>query len=837
MTDDQVLNIGKASIFSFSANPTWLPQIYPNYNQAAGPANSIAGKPIPTNKWFSPLFWWTNDLDYDPFPAATHNVPDLKTGTAIPLRPMPAMYQVSPWGLMLTYSPKYVSTICAASGDMPNCGWPQDSSPNACNISTYWDFDRTPCSTFVSMTISVDQLLVDKVQQPFFVSVSDYGDWDATLKWDDGNRQLQLTVLAGSPMIYGTASGGELEFQLPPGWDHRDQPSRQLLPITFYDGQGNKLGETWEGATTVPNLAASTDGILGLSFATQAGNTIYYAIYAPKGTTWSFTQGVNAFPPTVGRESNLSTLKSTNLAASHQPIQFAVAVLPAPASGVDFPVKALQAFANAAGFPVSGTSFSWDSWDANSSTITAHYTFNVQPFTSTLPSSNPSVITTLFKPHQKLMPDAPYLLNEAGEPYSYDSPRGPLKVVQLPVNSTAETAQYSVTYPYYGYVPVLPEPQLTSDELANLKTYLSADSSQTTGGINDFLTEVQPDAYSTGTKLYYKLMQMVFWLQQVQQIDTIPNWRNSTQSISPTEAIQGLINFLKGDLEAFFSATRPPELAYQWHYFNSSASDVSGFEQTSLSPDEILPELFPCPNNADCNPPGDPLLSSLQTGPYWKLTQQDLIDAQAAKQNPYIVLRKLDFTVNSSANSGPATDMLMHLAYKQINQSSGLPNVNIYAFFAPSSKQAAPDDFASWTQCVWTTEQTQGAIGLHPYSSCGIGSYTDYSTETPWRLINIPYNGTSSADPNLIPAGTFDIMLVFDCGANCTDFPNMCGSGTIPPNVGPNTPWVGWELVIGPVHFQGKPYKFIAYNSGWNSLLGNASWYGSIENLSDHHFG
>src|SRR6478672_9328646 len=89
MGSQEMLPIGKASIFS--SYPDWLPvKVNPNYNRAAGPANPIAGRPVPTNKWFSPLFWWTNDLDYD-------------QGAAIALRPMPAMLQVSPWGLMLTY--------------------------------------------------------------------------------------------------------------------------------------------------------------------------------------------------------------------------------------------------------------------------------------------------------------------------------------------------------------------------------------------------------------------------------------------------------------------------------------------------------------------------------------------------------------------------------------------------------------------------------------------------------------------------------------------------------------------------------------------------------------
>lgn len=831
MTDSSIINIGKASIFS--SYPDWLVTVNKNYNGTAGPTNAIAGKPIPTNKWFSPLFWWINDLDYDPNPAATHNNSSLVMGSAIALRPMPAMYQVSPWGLMITYRPN-PENKCGGVGDTPPCGWPQSDQAMGCSNWTNWRFDRSPNTIFSAMTISVDQLLVNKVEHPFFVSISDYGDWHADLKWDDGQRQLILTVLAGSPMIYGTASGGELEFQLPAA----DAPH----PITFYDGQGNSLGQAYMGANPGPNFATSTDGIIGMSFKTLPDDTgdattVYYAIYAPKGTTWSFTQGGTDTTKNPGREGYLSSLKSTNLAGSHQPIQFAVAVLPAPASG-SFPVKALKAFANASGFPVSGTIFSWDSWDANTSTITAHYTFNGKTLANTLPSANASVITTLFKPHQKLMADPPYLLNEVGEPYTYNSPRGPLKIVQLPVNSTTETAQYSITYPYYGYVPALPEPQLTSAELTDLKTYLSADSSQTTGGIADFLTEVQPDAYSTGTKLYYKLMQMVFWLQQMQQVDTLPNWRNSTQSISRTDAIQLLVNFLKTDLEVFFSATRPSDLAYQWHYFNPAGKDSYGFSLTP-PPNETPPDgYFPCPDGtSNCNPLGDPLLLSLQKDrPYWKLTRQALLNAQEAKKNPYIVLRGLDFTVNSFANSGPTPDVLMHLAYQQADLKQ-TQNVTMYAFFAPSEKNADPEDFTSWTQCVWTDGPPKGAIELYPTSSCGIGYFPDYSSQTHWRLVNIPYNGTSTVAPHPIPPGKYDIMLVFDCGANCTDFPNMCANGTIPPNLSPGTPWDGWELVLGPIHFQGKPYKFIAYNSLWNSLLGNASWYGSTENLSDHHFG
>jgi hypothetical protein len=80
-------------------------------------------------------------------------------------------------------------------------------------------------------------------------------------------------------------------------------------------------------------------------------------------------------------------------------------------------------------------------------------------------------------------------------------------------------------------------------------------------------------------------------------------------------------------------------------------------------------------------------------------------------------------------------------------------------------------------------------------------------------------------------------MLVFDCGADCSTFPSMCGQPPTTPPYFQDPSWNGWELTIGPVHFEGKPYKFIAYNPVWNSLLGNVSWYGSIENLADHHFG
>jgi len=836
MTDAQILQIGEASIFS--SYPDWdLVKVNSNYDKTEGPANPIAGKPIPTNKWFSPLFWWKNDLDYDTNPSATHNHSGLTAGSAIALRPMPAMYQVSPWGLMLTYR-QNPEIKCGGEADQPPCGWPNSSNPMACSNWTNWRFDRDPNAIFSAMTISVDQLLVDKVTTPFFVKATDYGDWDVSLEWNDGDRQLQLTVLAGSPLLYGTASGGELEFQLP--------AADALHPISFYDGQGNSLGQAYMGANPGPNFATSTDGVIGMSFKTihddtdptNTSETVYYAIYAPKGTTWNFTQGITDISKNPGRQGYLSTLKSTNLASSHQPIPFTVATLPPPPEGVAFPVKALQAFANAAGFQVTKTAFTWDAWDATSSTITAHYTFNVQNVASVLPSANPSVITSLFKPHQKLMANPSYVLNEAGEPYAYNSPRGPLKVIQLPVNATTATAQYAVSYPYYGYVPALPSPQLTSDDLTALTTYLSADSSQTSATTTDFLNDTQPDAYSSGTKLYYKLMQITFWLQQLQQIDTIPNWRNSTQSVKRTDAIQLLVDYLKAELQTFFSAKRPSTLAYQWHYFNSQPNDVYGFSQTTLPAGETLPPIFPCQGNADCNPDGDPLLLSLQTGSYWRLTQQDLINAQAAKKNPYIVLRGLDFTVNSFANTGPAVDMLMHLAWKQVN-STQTQNINMYAFFAPSVQAVAPTDLKSWKQCVWTQDQPQGAIDLHLTSNCGIGSFMAIEgAQTPWRVDSIDYNGSSTTAPNKIPADTYDIMLVFDCGADCTNFPSMCGGNppSIPPNVSDSI-WKGWELVLGPVHFQGKPYKFIAYNSVWNSLLGNVSWYGSTEDLSDHHFG
>jgi hypothetical protein len=822
MSSQQILTIGKASIFS--SYPDWLPvKVNPNYNRVAGPANPLAGSPVPTNKWFSPLFWWINDLDYDEIAPASANQ---HTGAAIALRPMPAMLQVSPWGLMLTY--RHNPEIkCGGQADQPPCGWPASTSGMGCSNWTNWRFDRSPNAIFAAMVISVDKLLVDKEKTPFFVKASAFGDWDATLQWDDGERRLELTGLAGSPMLYGAASGGELEFQLP--------AADALHPITFYDGQGKSLGQAYMGASRGPNLATSQDGVLGMAFKTLEGDTVYYAIFAPRGTAWSFTQGTIPAKP-LPRGGSLSMLRSTNLTAASQPYHFTVAVLPPPPAGVAFPLQALKAFGDAAGFHVSKTVFSWEPWDTQRGSITAHYAFDVQAVTGELPSANPSVMTTLFKPHQALIDGAggavAYVLGEDNKPYIYNSPRGPLKLARLPVDTTAGTARYSVTYPYYGYVPALPDLQLSGDELSALKTYLSVDSRQTSAATDDFLNDQQPDAYSTGTKLYYKLIQTVFWLQQLQQLDSIADFRRLNQTVDKQDAIDLLVSFLKADLETFFSATRPATLAYQWHFVAAGANDVGGFTQTSAQPP--LPQIFPCPPNTHCNPDGDPLLQD--NGPCWKLTQQDLISAQQAGQNPYLVLRGLDFTVNEFARTGPATDLALHFAWKQ-GAPQQTQNVVMYAFFAPASKGADPAKPGDWTQCVWTSEAGAGKIGLKAYSSFGIGAATLGGAGTPWRLGNIPYNGTSTSAPNRMAAGTYDVMLVFDCGADCGNFPLMCG---VPPTTPPNVSapiWDGWELTIGPVHFQGKPYKFIAYNPAWNSLLGNVSWYGSIENLADHHFG
>src|SRR5215213_530264 len=89
MGSDKILSIGKASIFN--SYPDWLPvNVNKNYNGVAGP--TFKGVPVPTNKWFSPLFWWIYDLDVNN---------EKKRGT--PLRPMPALFQMMTWGLMLAY--------------------------------------------------------------------------------------------------------------------------------------------------------------------------------------------------------------------------------------------------------------------------------------------------------------------------------------------------------------------------------------------------------------------------------------------------------------------------------------------------------------------------------------------------------------------------------------------------------------------------------------------------------------------------------------------------------------------------------------------------------------
>lgn len=833
-----ILKLGKATLFS--SYPDWLStKTGPNYNKTYGPAHRVPGASVPTNQWFSPLFWWVNDLDFDQNPNATFGTQGMTVGKQIPLRAMPNLYQVCPWGLMVTYRPN-PEISCGDDGSETNCGWPQSQQPMGCSNQTYWQFYPDPNAIYSSLVISVDQLLVNKPTTPFFVKPTAFGDWDVTAQWDDGQRQLQLNLMAGSPGVFGQATGGELELQLPVGDPGLASPYTPPRSVTFYNSQGVCIGEAYDGIdpSKLPDFSSVTDGAIAFCFQTKQNNTtseqgdkVYYAVFAPQGTQWAFSLGTLNVASKPGRYGYLSSLKSTNLAATNQPIPFTVVTLPSPPQGVNFPLKAFQAFAKAAGYGVTQTVFTWDSWDTQTGTITAHHTFQVANVTDKIPSQNPSLLTCLFKPQQTVLgTQAPYLLDEQGNPYCYNSPRGPLKLIQLPVVN--EQAQYSVTYPYYGYVPVLPDPGFNKQTLKNFVAYLTADSSQTSQGITDFLTESAVDAYSTGTMIYYKISQMVLWLQQCSALQSIPKWRNGSKAIAKQEAIQLLINFLKADLENFFSATRPANLAYQWHYAAASPSDVSGFSQTT--PTEPVPTIFPCPGNAQCNPPNDPLRQDLQTGPYWKLSQQDLINAQKQGVNPYLVFRGLDFTVNAITKTGPSVDNLMHFAWKQGNANRG-QNINLYVFFAPTAKKANPKNLSQWQQCVWTQEGKKGKI--FPNNNVGVGGWQSISpADSPWRLGNLPYNGTSSYSLNTLAAGVYDILLVFDCGASCANFPVLCGNGTIPPNVA-DPSWNGWEMTLGPIHFGGKAYKFLAYDPNWNTLLGNYSWYGSTENLNDHHFG
>jgi len=841
-TGSEITNVGAATIYK--SYPDWLPiKVNPNFNKSTGPAHRVPGQAIPLNNWFSPLFWWKDDLDYDPFPQITNPKATNILGAGDPFWPMPLSNQASPWGLMITYQQEY-QINCTENSTPPPCEWPNSPDPMGCAAVKQFGFFRSPNDSYNCWTISVENLLVDKSKNPFFVKPVAFGDWDAHMKWDDGQRSLTITSLAGSPMLYGEASGGELEIQLPAGDEGTgDGP----LGVTFYNSRGDSIGrssDTYPAKNPYsPDFSKVEDGIVGLRFIAKKAphsnksDTIYYACFAPQKTKWQFTQGFRnpSQGGGEGRGGYLTKLKSTNLKS--ETFHFTVALLPALADKTKFPLEALKAFKDAAGYHVSKTTFTWDTWDAAKSSITAHYTFNVKNVTSEIPSANPSVITALFKPHQKLMGNAaPYLL-AGSQPCQFVSPRGPLKVVQLPLNQTKTSAQFDVAYPYYGYVPVLPDPELQGDELSNLLNYISADSRQTSAASADFFTESISDAYTMGTNLYYKAMQLAFGLQQFQGIKNIPNWRGKGATVDKDTAIQDITGFMKADIEDFFTAQRDSNLAFQWKYIHASGDDVYGFKKLdhlNIPP----PAVFPCdpPNSTSCNP-NDPL-NQVQTGPYWELAQADLIQAQKDKKNPYIVLRNIDFTVNKYLKTAPSINQLLHLAWQQhLPTTTNTPytNVDVYVFFAPSSKKANPNNIKEWTQCVSAKGDTT-KTGLYIKNNVGIGGGPGIPGDTShvqWRITSFNYNGLPEFHPNLISSGMNDILFVFDCGADCNNFPQTCN--------GQNGPsWAnadGWKLVFSPCHFNGKERRFISYDSTWNTMLGNIPWYGSIENMADHHFG
>ena len=252
------------------------------------------------------------------------------------------------------------------------------------------------------------------------------------------------------------------------------------LPFVYATVAGGDAQITFNPVPGTATVWADRGNILGVTIGPSS-----YAIFGPAGSDWT----VNA----AGATSNLNGRG-----------YFSVAALPAATN------QALDLFAAHAFAFVTDSRVSWN-YNVAASTVDAQFTL-----TTVSKEQGQTVPLTALYRHQWLNCTQPTTT------YTYQSPRGSMKL--------AETASFTVRYPFRGLIPSLPNVGAMS--MSELSTLVDQSIASGLGGGND--------TYSAG-KVYGRLAQLI------QLADQAGN----------TVARDRMLTFLKQELEEWFTIGQP----------------------------------------------------------------------------------------------------------------------------------------------------------------------------------------------------------------------------------------------------------------------------------------
>ncbi len=231
------------------------------------------------------------------------------------------------------------------------------------------------------LTVSLMGLDMDAATPtPAHVKVDNYGDWDVTAQWNDGSNVLNITMAHGSPFLYCTKNGG-------------DAVVRMRQPHTI----DNTIGTNVVGITT-------------------GGH--HYGVFFPTGAIFN-VQPIQHDHNELTANGSLLSWRDAFVSDLNGKDYFSIALLP------DNSLATLSLFAQHAFAFVDNTSVDWNYDDA---TAMLTSTFNLS--TTAKEGTETETLTALYR-HQWLN------TNDVNTAYTYQSPRGEMKVVKGNIFTTS----------------------------------------------------------------------------------------------------------------------------------------------------------------------------------------------------------------------------------------------------------------------------------------------------------------------------------------------------------------------------------------------------------------
>lgn len=343
-------------------------------------------------------------------------------------------------------------------------------------------------------------------------SLYDYSDWTTTIELKDGDKRLLSTIGHG-------------------------------LPFTYFEKQGNeKLILNAFGAVTE---ISNNNEVLVLSV-----NNVKYAAFAPSGSVW-IKESVTKYTSTLNNKSYCS-----------------IALLPSVAGETTntYPVEAVEDFRKRAyAFPVNTiTNFSFNE---TSSKLSTNFELVTELKESGVGNLNSSYLCQY--PHQWAFSSTPT------KEFSYQSPRGEMKVIEGNV--------FTTEYTFQGVVPTLPDLGAfsTGYEEQQLRNYVTQASTQALP-----LTE----SYNQG-KFFSKFIQLVHISDQLGEVSIRDNSLNKiktaleewlTTDASETSYLfhyNNTWNTIVGYPDGHFQASLINDHHFHWGYFIQAAACVAQYDK------------------------------------------------------------------------------------------------------------------------------------------------------------------------------------------------------------------------------------------------------------------